>query len=202
MRHPEVTTGTTLAPKTRNPFSGRGLAVCVCLLREPKEWSISALAACAEVSQPFTSMVVRDLRYRGLLEGNVARGRAASIRGTRRLAYEVGLRWPRAHVGVIGTLPDDGPLGGAPAWRAAGLLETGLPIRYVRSQDDLSAMLGWWGGSFTAPEVGQYEVVIADVPMEPGLVPPVIVALELGRTPRGRETLDAHVADLLGALPA
>lgn len=188
-------------PPTRNPFVGKGLRVTLWLVLHPRPWPIRDLAQEVRVSPSLASMVVRELRRRGLVDGAVEQGRPSSVRGTRRLAWELALHWPAPAVGVLGRLPQDGPIGGGPAHQAAGLVTTAVPRRYVRSAEDANVVLGAWGGLLVSPEAADYELCVVDASLDDGLVPPVVVALELGGTPRGRETLSAHADSLLGELP-
>jgi hypothetical protein len=63
------------------------------------------------------------------------------------------------------------------------------PRAYVRDRAAANRLLDDVGGHLVSGG-------IVDFPFEPGLVPPVIAALELGSTPRGREMLDRHRGDL------
>jgi hypothetical protein len=188
-------------PVTRNPFVGKGLRVTLSLLLEPREWRIRDLAEHSEASPTLTSMVVRALIRLGLVDGAVEHGKPAAIRGTRRLAREAARYWPQPTVGVLGELPSDGPIGGGPAHEAAGLATDAPPRRYVRSGDDARRILALWGGALVSLDVADYELCIVDAVLPDGLIPPTLVALELGATPRGRETLKAREDDLLGTLP-
>lgn len=188
-------------PQTRNPYVGKGLRVTLSLLLEPRAWRLRDLAEHAQASPTLTSMVVRELINLGLVEGAMQQGRPAAIRGTRRLARQAALYWPQPIVGVIGDLPMDGPIGGGPAHEAAGLTTHAPPRRYVRSVDEAQSVLALWGGSLVSLDVAAYEVCIVDAALPSGLVPSTVVALELGGTPRGRETLNTHEDDLLGSLP-
>lgn len=187
-------------PQTRNPFAGKGLRVSFALLT-PREWGIRELAAHTEASPALVSMVLRELRQLDLVDGGVVQGRTATVQGTQRLARELALHWPTAEVGILGKLPADGTIGGGPAHRAVGITTMTKPRVYVRSVPDAKRVLAWWGGLTASPQAGDYELCILDVPLETGLVPPIVVALELGGTPRGRETLDTHAARLLEGLP-
>lgn len=189
-------------PATRNPFGGKGLRVSLALLLEPRAWSVSELARAAEVSQPMVSLVVKELRQRSLVVGESTRGRAAQIRPASALLWETALHWPRPQAGVQGRLPTDGPIGGGPAHGAAGLVTDAPPILYVRNRAEAAGVLGSWGGAWVSREVADYEVCVVDVHLPPGLVPDVIVALELGGTPRGREILRTHASQLVPELAA
>jgi len=188
-------------PQTRNPFVGKGLSVTVSLLLEPRPWRIRDLSTHSGASLTLTSMVVRQLIRGGLVDGGVEQGKPATVRGTRRLARETALHWPMPEVGVLGALPTDGPIGGGPAHEAAGVTTDVPPRRYVRTVEQAQAALALWGGALVSLDVADYELCIVDVALPEGLLPPTLVALELGGTPRGRETLEAHDDDLLGSLP-
>jgi len=77
-----------------------------------------------------------------------------------------------------------------------------VPIRYVRDRAEAVALLGRWGGAWVSREVADYDICVLDVDLPTGLVPDGIVALELGGTPRGREVLEMHVAELVPELAA
>lgn len=188
-------------PSTRNPFVGKGRRVSLWLVLHPRPWPIRDLAHEAHVSPSLASMVVRELLRRRLVDGAVEQGKPSSVRGTRRLAWELALHWPAPAVGVLGRLPADGPIGGGPAHQAAGLVTNVAPRCYVRSAEDANTVLATWGGSLVSPEVADYELCVLDAPLEDGLVPPVVVALELGGSARGRETLSQREDELLGELP-
>lgn len=189
-------------PATRNPFGGKGLRVSLALLLEPRPWSVTELARAADVSQPMASLVIKELRRRELVRGESTRGRLAALHATPALLWELALHWPRPQAGVQGRLPSDGPIGGGPAHRAVGLTTDAAPIRYVRDRAAAAALLGSWGGAWVSREVADYEICVADINLPTGLVPDVIVALELGGTPRGREVLHLHASRLVPELAA
>lgn len=191
------------APETRNPFRGKGLAVSVALLLEPgKRWSLGELARVAEVSRPMAGMVVRRLRTLGLVAGEVVQGRVAAVRPTPELFWETAAHWAATPVvPVVGgevQVPVDRPRGGGAVIRATfGVPWEAVPRVYTRSFDALQPLLarsgGWWAGEQPA----DWEVAVVDFALPAGPVPPIVSALELATTPRGRETLAPHLTRVL-----
>lgn len=187
-------------PETRNPFRGKGLAITLALLLHPAErWSLAQLADMAEVSRPLVSLVLRELRSRELVSGEVTRGRAAAVRARPELFWETSRS---AHVPVLGVVggrvPPDRPTGGGPVVSAGlGVPWQAPPRVYVRSVEEFPRVLarsgGWWAGD----QPPDWEVAVVDSPLPPGPVPSILAALELGTTSRGRETLEAYAFRVL-----
>lgn len=199
---PSLAAPTLPEPSSRNPFSGKGLAISMTLLLGGgRQWSLAALAAAAGSSRALASRVVLELRRLGLVSGEVAQGRRASVQPVRGLFAAVLDHWPGAAGYVAGRLPRDVPVGGGPALAAAGVPSDARPRVYVRSVDEARRLLALHGGALVTEPVADYEIAILDVGLEPGPVPPLLAALELGATPRGREILDGH-PELLAGLPA
>lgn len=187
-------------PDTRNPFGGKGLAVTLALLLNPvRAQSVAELADAAQTSRALASMVVRELRHLRLVGGEVSQGRAGALRPTVALFLEAAQHWPQPVASVIGGHPplDAYPVGGGPAARGRLPEVWDPPPRvYVRSPAQAQELLAESGGHLVAGGAADWEIAVVDFPFDPGPVPPVVVALELGSTPRGREMLDRHAADL------
>lgn len=187
-------------PDTRNPFGGKGLAVTLALLLQPRRaQSVAELADAAQASRALASMVVRELRRLDLVDGEVSQGRAGALRPTPALALEAAPHWPQPVASVIGGYPplEQYPVGGGPAARGRLPDVWDPPPRvYVRSIDEARVLLAETGGHLVAGGAPDWEIAVVDFPFDPGLVPPVVVALELGASPRGREMLERHAIDL------
>jgi len=189
------------APDTRNPFAGKGLAVTTALLlRAGRAATLARLATDADVSRPLVSMVVRRLVQLALVDGEVSQGRGASVRARPALFDEAALHWPAPAVSLQGgQIPPDVVLGGGT--RAAdelGVIWDAPPLVYVRTLDDAQHLVALAGGALVTETVAEWQIAVAHYPFEPGPVPVLVAALELGRTPRGREVL-AGVRDRLFA---
>lgn len=187
-------------PETRNPFSGKGLAVTLALLlRAHHPQTIAELADRAQTSRALASMVVRELRRLDLVVGEVSQGRAGALRPSAALVIETALHWPPPIASVIGGQPllDEHTVGGGPAVRGRLPAVWDPPPRvYVRSTDEVQALLAESGGHLVAGGVSDWEIAVVDFPFDRGPLPLVVVALEVGATPRGREMLDRHAVDL------
>ncbi|MCB1005561.1 MAG: hypothetical protein KDB35_15360 [Acidimicrobiales bacterium] len=187
-------------PDTRNPFGGKGLAVTLALLLHPRRaQSIAELAENAQTSRPLASMVVRELRRLRLVDGEVSQGRAGTLRPKPELLYEAAPHWPTPVAAVMGGTPSlvDLPIGGGPAARSwLPSVWDPPPRAYVRSTDAVYELLSDTGGHLIAGGAADWEIAVVDYPFAPGVVPRVVVALELGATPRGREMLTRHLADV------
>jgi hypothetical protein len=190
-------------PATRNPFAGKGLGVTTALLVDPaREWSVADLAKSAEASDALASMVLRELRRRGLITGDLTRGRRATVRPTDALFDETALHWPAPSAWVAGgRVPKDQPVGGADVLRSIGITTESKPRVYVRSIDDIARLLAASGGALVSEPAADWEIAVLDYPLPAGPVPPIIAGLELGRSPRGRETLARHRRALLDNFP-
>lgn len=184
---------------TRNPFGGKGLAVTLALLLQPTEaQSIADLAAGAEASRPLASMVVRELRRLNLVAGEVKQGKQGELWPTPALLEETAAHWPAPIATVIGGQARETlPTGGGPAIQSLLLANWEAPPRvYVRDLDAARRVLAESGGHLIGGGTGDWEIAVVDFPFCPGDVPPIVAALELGATPRGREMLARHCSDL------
>jgi hypothetical protein len=198
----------------RNPFGGKGLRVVVTLLMHPSErFTVTELATRAEVSQAMASGVIHQLRIDGALPDDGVQGRAAGLVASWDLLWHTALAWPAPDLGIVGPpgseqLDRDGAgerlgcvVGGRPAWRRAGLVAVGVPRVYVPRWHDLDRLLVHLGGTEVASEdIADWTVSVLDLPVPPGPLPPLVAALELGTTARGRETLQAARPELLPLL--
>lgn len=179
-------------PPGRNPFGGKGLAVTLALLLEPRRrWTVTELARQAETSTAMASRVVRELVRSDLVVGSIRQGRRSEVGATADLMWATALHWPRPVAWVAGgRLPSDRPLGGGPALEHFGTQATSRPRLYVRSAEDVARLLARQGGALVSEPVADWEIVVVDFPLSAGIVPEVVAALELGATPRGREVLE------------
>lgn len=188
-------------PDTRNPFAGKGLAVTTALLLGRGQPStLAQLATTADVSRPLVSMVVRKLVQLDLVRGDVTQGRDAGVRARPELFDEAALHWPAPVASLQGgQVPPDAVLGGgALATEHLGVLWAAPPRAYVRKLADVSRLVALAGGAIVTEPVAEWQIAVAHYPFAPGPVPTIVAALELGRTPRGRELL-AGVRDRLFA---
>lgn len=187
-------------PDTRNPFAGKGLAVTLALLLRPTEpQSIADLATRAEVSRPLASKVVRELRRLELVAGEVRQGKQGELWPTPALLEETASHWPAPSATVVGGQArlESLPTGGGPTIRRLLSANWDAPPRvYVRDLDAARRVLAESGGHLIGGGTGDWEIAVVDFPFGPGEVPPVVAALELGATPRGREMLGRHGSDL------
>lgn len=187
----ELTVGAP-TPDTRNPFAGKGLAVTTALLlRSGTPATLAQLAAMADASRSLVSMVVRTLVHLDLVSGEVVQGRAASVRARPELLDETALHWP-APVAWLqgGHVPAGVVRGGGELVKAhLGVLWDAPPRVYVRTRNDARRLMALAGGAAVSEPVAEWEIALVDYPFEAGPVPPLVLALELGRTPRGREHL-------------
>lgn len=186
-------------PDTRNPFGGKGLAVTLALLLQPgRPQSVAELAETAQASRPLASMVLRELRRRNLVVGEVSQGRTGALRPKPELLDEVAPHWPAPIAAVIGGHPplEELAVGGGPAVQQLLPSTWDPPPRvYVRSTERATALLADSGGHLIASGPAEWEIAVVDFPFAPGVVPAVVAALELGATPRGREMLHRHAGD-------
>jgi hypothetical protein len=161
-------------------------------------WSLTDLAVRAEASVSLASLVVRELNRQGLVAGEVTHGRRGTVRATRRLFDAVGAHWPIPIAWVRGgRLPDDRPLGGGSALHRTGVLSVGHSRVYLRSVNDLPALLAATGGALVSEPVADWEVAVLDLALPAGPVPLLVAALKLSGSPRGREILATRLAGLL-----
>jgi hypothetical protein len=94
-------------------------------------------------------------------------------------------------------------LGGGPA--AAALVPATWdppPRAYVRNRAGADRLLAEVGGHLVAGGMVDWELAIVDFPFAPGPLPPIIAAVELASTPRGREMFERHAVDLTADWPA
>lgn len=186
----------------RNPFRGKGLGVTLALLLEPRRpWTLAELAFRAQVSRPMVTKVVESLRRRGLVTGDVHQGRRAAIRPTPDLFTATAVHWPRPALWIMGgTVPTALPTGGGnPISAALGIPWDSQPRVYVRSRAMIRKVRAFHGGFLVSEPVGEWGITIVDFPLEPGPLPPLVAALELGDTSRGRQTLDDHAHAIAGS---
>jgi hypothetical protein len=181
-------------PDTRNPFAGKGLAVTTALLvGGGTPWSLGRLAEAADVSRPLVSKVVRKLIQLDLVAGEVEQGRDAAVRARPELFDETALHWPAPVASMQGGRPpsDDVARGGGELARERlGVLWQSPPRVYLRSLEVARRFVALAGGAVVSEPVAEWEIAVVHFPFEPGPVPTIVAALELGRTPRGRELLD------------
>jgi hypothetical protein len=190
-------------PRVRNPFTGRGLAVTLQLLLDPaRAWSVRDLAAAAGASPALASRVVAGLHEERLLANPPVHGRRASLAPTGRLFWAVARHWPVPTAWFQGRPPPPtlAPIGGGPAQEAAGLVPVWRPRAYVPDRTSARNLLALVGGAEVSESVGEWELTLLATPLRNGFVPPVIVALELASTVRGRETVLNRLDELLGTL--
>lgn len=188
-------------PDTRNPFAGKGLAVTTALLLgRGRPSTLAQLATVADVSRPLVSMVVRKLVQLELVRGEVKQGRRARVGAHPDLVHQTALHWPAPVASMQGgTVPPDVVRGGgALAQEELGVLWDARPRIYVRTLDDARRLIALAGGAVVSEPVAEWEIAVVHFPFVPGPVPTLVAALELGRTPRGREVL-AGVHDRLFA---
>lgn len=180
-------------PDTRNPYAGKGLAVTTSLLLgRGRPSTLAQLATMADVSRALVSMVVRYLaRFDDLVQGEVTQGRGARIAARPGLFHETSPHWPAPVVSLQGgRLPSDVVLGGGSiAKETLGVLWEAPPRVYVRTLDDARRLVALAGGAEVSAPVAEWDIAVVHFPFEPGPVPAIVAALELGRTPRGRELL-------------
>jgi hypothetical protein len=193
-------------PPERNPFTGKGLAVTVALLLGgATAQSLAQLAERADVSRSLVTLAMRQLLRTGLATGEVAQGRTSTVRPTRALLAEAAAHWPQPVALVVGRPPSEAmaAIGGGPAIQAFVPTTWEAPPRaYVRNRAAADALLADLGGHLVGGGVVDWELAVVDFPFAPGPVPPVIAALELGSTPRGREMLHRYGAELTAGWPA
>jgi hypothetical protein len=193
-------------PEERSPFTGKGMAVTVALLlADTAPQSLAQLAEVAEVSRPFVTKVVNRLRRHSLVSGVVEQGSRACLVPTRALFDDAARHWPTPIARVLGRPPaaDAVPCGGEPA--LGGLVPSTWdpPLRaYVRTKDDARHLLADYGGQLVEGGAAEWEIAVVDFPFRAGPVPRIVAALELGSTPRGRETLLPHRQALIGHWPS
>lgn len=188
------------AATTRNPFVGKGLSVTIALLsRAPGPARLVDLAADADASPTHVTRTVRALRAAGLVAGSVTQGRDAAVVATAALFWRAAEAWPAPAISLQGgTPPDDRPMGGGPvAAERFGIASTAPPCVYVRHRDELAGLVAMTGGALVSEPVAEWQVAVVDHPFDPGPLPDVALALELGRTPRGREELEKQVVPQL-----
>lgn len=190
---------------TRNPFAGKGLAVTIeLLLRAPASARLVDLAAGAEASPAHVTRIVRALRVADLVDGSVTQGRDGAVVATEALFWRAAEAWPAPLISLQGgSVPDDRPMGGGAAVTGRfGFTSTAPPCAYVRHRDELAGLVAMTGGVLVSEPVAEWQVAVVDYPFEAGPLPDVALALELGRTPRGREELRARVIpELLAGWP-
>lgn len=186
------------AQDTRNPFSGKGLAVTVALLEDPaRAWTIADLAERAEASRELTTKVMRRLHALRLVTGDFSQGRRAIVSPRQQLIEAAARAWPDAAVFVAGGRPPLAlPAGGDAAGAALGVVWEARPRRYVRTKADLPRVLAQAGGHLVTEPVGEWEICIVDFPFAPGPLPPLVAAVELASAPRGREVIRPHLQRL------
>lgn len=98
-----------------------------------------------------------------------------------------------------GRVPADAVRGGGDlAHKELGVLWEAPPRIYVRTLEDARRLVVLAGGAVVSEPVAEWEIAVVHFPFAPGQVPTLVTALELGRTPRGRELL-AGVRDRLFA---
>lgn len=191
---------------TRNPFAGKGLAVTIeLLLQAPASARLVDLAAGAGVSPAHVTRAVRSLRSDDLVEGSVTQGRDGAVVATEELFWRAAHAWPAPLISLQGGAPpDDRPMGGgAVAKTRFGITTTAPPCAYVRHRDELAGLVAMTGGVLVSEPVAEWQVAVVDYPFAAGPLPDVALALELGRTPRGREELRARVVgELLAGWPS
>lgn len=182
----------------RNPFSGKGLAVTIALLERPAQrWTISALAERAEASRELVTKVVRHLHAQKLLDGDFAQGRRAYLAPKSRLIEATARSWPEPAVYVAGGRPPTTlPAGGDALGAILGVVWDARPRRYVRNKLALARVLAQAGGALVSEPAAEWEVSVVDFPFAPGPLPPLVAAVELASTPRGREVARPHLQRL------
>ena len=188
----------------RNPFAGKGYGVTLALLlAAPAPLALVDLAAAAEASPTLVTRCVRALQAEGLVAGDIVQGREAAVVARQALFWAAAERWPAPAISVQGgTIPADLPVGGG-RWpkKRLGVTATSPPCVYVRRQRDLGDLLSLTGGALVSEPVAAWQVAVVDYPFAPGPLPDVALALELGRTPRGREEVAPFAAELLADWP-
>lgn len=192
-------------PDTRNPFTGKGLAVTIALLLgEPPGSSLAQLAEASGASRPTVSKVVAHLRQAGLVTGSIEQGRAAALVAKPELMIETAAHWPQPAVWIQGGSPPPGhPQGGGRAVSSElGVMWTDPPRIYVRRRADISGALADAGGALVSEAVAEWGIAVVDFPFPPGALPARVLALELGHTPRGREVLVGVTKKLFPVVPA
>lgn len=188
------------AAATRNPFAGKGLSVTIALLlRAPAAARLVDLAADADVSPTHATRTIRALRASGLVAGSVSQGRDGAVVATPPLFWRTSGAWPAPVISLQGGAPpDDRPMGGGRlAAGRFGIPSTAPPCAYVRHLDELADLVALAGGALVSEAVADWQVAVVDHPFETGPLPDVALALELGRTPRGREELEKGIAPTL-----
>lgn len=141
--------------------------------------------------------VVGELRRRGLVAGEVRQGKEGALWPTSDLLHETALHWPSPVALVSGGHPEhlDAAVGGGPAAGQVPSAAWDAPLRvYVRSADAARTALADAGGFVVSGGAVDWEIVVVDFPFAAGDMPPVVAALELGSTSRGREMLASHGA--------
>ena len=169
------------------------------LLRAPGAARLVDLAADAEVSPTHVTRTVRALRAAGLVAGSVTQGRDGAVMATPALFWRAAEAWPAPVISLLGgTPPDDVPMGGGEVTAERfGIPSTGPPCVYVRRLDELPDLVALAGGALVSDAVADWQVAVVDHPFDAGPLPDVALALELGRTPRGREELEQGIASTL-----
>lgn len=170
------------------------------LLESPaRAWSLRELADRAETSLALVTKVVRHLiADRPVVGDEVAQGRRARVTATRKLHAAVGAHWPEPSLYVLGSQPPPNlPVGGGTVVSAAvGVVWESRPRAYVRTKSELARVLARSGGAVVSEPAGEWEMCVVDYPFAPGPLPPLIAALELAGSPRGREVLRPRIAPL------
>lgn len=188
------------AAATRNPFAGKGLSVTIALLlRAPAAARLVDLAGDAGVSPTHVTRTVRALRAAGLVAGSVTQGRDGAVVATPALFWRAAEAWPAPVISLQGGAPPDHrPMGGgAVTAERFGIPSTAPPCAYVRHLDELPDLVALTGGALVSDAVADWQVAVVDHPFPAGPLPDVALALELGRTPRGREELEKRIAPAL-----
>ncbi len=174
--------------RMRNPFSPRGRQVCVTLLLDPgRHWTVSDLAAASSASQSFVSRVATGLKDQGLVEVD-----EGGLRPLPELLFAaLAEDWPKPTGFYMGRVPRVGEavISGGPVYERLGLTVPAIPRIYVANRDQLRLLVVQTHAAPSTSRMADWEVVFQPLPLKNALVPPVIVALELARDPRGREVL-------------
>lgn len=179
------------------------MAVTLQLLLEPdRQWSVRDLASQAGASPALASRVVAGLHEQRLLADPPVHGRRAKLAPTGRLFWVTASHWPVPTAWFQGRPPPASlaPIGGGPAQETAGLVPVWRPRAYVPDRGAGRNLLALVGGAEVSESVGEWELTLLATPLPNGVVPSVIVALELASTVRGRGTVISHLDELLGPL--
>lgn len=199
----DLVPGVVEDPPRRNPFAGRAWSIVLAMLAEPRrEWSVRGLATETGVSAAHASRVVAALVDERLVAGDVMHGRTAVLRPRRALVRAAGKRWPSPIAYVQGRVPTERvQVGGGPAEAAHGLVASSRPVIYVASRDELRGLLALWGGALVSEAASEWDAILMPNVLEPGPVPPAMLAAELSSTARGREILAGAPHLLEGLAP-